>query len=271
MSTAEQIELARQVDDLRAEGAELAALMATLPEEDWQRSTTFKSWTIYDVIAHLHFSDHMGITTIESGDAFKALMADMQGSGLPFVEYTRQWLGNVSAAELLERWKTLLDELCDRLGSLDPQTRLTWAGPGMKPRMFTTARQMETWAHGWEIYDCLRLERVHGDRIKNIAAIGVRTFGWTFANRGRELPGNPPFVRLTAPSGAIWEWNDPTADSSVIGSAVEFCQVVTQVRNVADTALEVVGKSAQEWMAIAQCFAGAPEDPPAPGTRRPTD
>ena len=69
MSTTEQIELARQVDDLRAEGAELAKLMSTLAEEDWQRRTTFKEWTIYDVIAHLHFSDHMGMTTIESGAA----------------------------------------------------------------------------------------------------------------------------------------------------------------------------------------------------------
>jgi hypothetical protein len=149
MSTAEQIELARQVDDLRAEGAELAELMSKLTEEDWQRRTTFKDWTIYDVIAHLHFSDHMGMTTIESGAAFQALMADMQSSGLPFVEYTRRWLGSVSGADLLERWKTLLDELCDRLQALDPQERLTWAGPGMKPRMFTTARQMETWAHRW--------------------------------------------------------------------------------------------------------------------------
>ncbi|NIP14650.1 MAG: TIGR03084 family protein [Pseudomonadales bacterium] len=271
MSTTEQIELARQVDDLRAEGAELAELMSSLPAEDWQRSTSFKNWTIYDVIAHLHFSDHMGMTTIESGAAFQALMADMQGSGLPFVEYTRQWLGDVSGPELLDRWRTLLDELCDRLQALDPQERLTWAGPGMKPRMFTTARQMETWAHGWEIYDCLRLNRAHSDRIKNIAAIGVRTFGWTFVNRGLELPGDPPFVRLTAPSGDVWEWNDPGADSSVTGSAVEFCQVVTQVRNIADTQLEVRGKPAREWMAIAQCFAGGPEEPPAPGTRRPAN
>ena len=59
---------------------------------------------------------------------------------------------------------------------------------------------------------------------------------------------------------------DNTADH-VQGSATEFCQVVTQVRNVADTSLRVAGPVATQWMRIAQAFAGPPEMPPAPGTR----
>ena len=52
------------------------------------------------------------------------------------------------------------------------------------------------------------------------------------------------------------------------GQASEFCQVVTQVRNIADTSLRVTGDPATRWMAIAQCFAGPPVDPPAKGVRR---
>ncbi len=107
------------------------------------------------------------------------------------------------------------------------------------------------------------------DRIKNIATIGTKTFGWTFANRQRPVPGPPPYVRLEAPSGEIWEWNEPSDTDCVRGSAHDFCQVVTQVRNVADTSLEVKGPVATEWMSIAQCFAGGPVDPPLPGTRGP--
>ena len=36
---------------------------------------------------------------------------------------------------------------------------------------------------------------------------------------------------------------------------------------VADTDLQVTGGVATDWMSKAQCFAGAPETPPAPGTR----
>jgi len=39
------------------------------------------------------------------------------------------------------------------------------------------------------------------------------------------------------------------------------------VRNVADTTLRVEGETARQWMSIAQCFAGPPETPPAPGAR----
>jgi len=74
-------------------------------------------------------------------------------------------------------------------------------------------------------------------------------------------------VQLVAPSGAIWEWNDPSETECIRGEAVDFCHVVTQVRNVADTALEVLGPIATRWMSIAQCFAGAVSDPPAPGAR----
>ena len=49
--------------------------------------------------------------------------------------------------------------------------------------------------------------------------------------------------------------------------AVEFAQVVTQTRNIADTSLEVNGEVAREWMSIAQCFAGRKVMPPEVGTR----
>ena len=157
--------------------------------------------------------------------------------------------------------------MCDLLGAADPEARLKWFGPDMGVRMFTTARQMETWAHGQDVYDLLRVPRRNTDRLKNIAVIGVRTFGWTFVNRKLAVPGDAPYVQLTAPSGAIWEWGTPDDGNCVTGSAVEFCHVVTQGRNIADTRLHVAGATATQWMAIAQCFAGPPENPPAPGTR----
>ncbi len=155
-----------------------------------------------------------------------------------------------------------------QLGESNPKRRLPWFGPDMGVRMFTTARYMETWAHGQEVYDLKGAKRTYNDRIKNVAAIGIRTFGWTFVNRKLEIPGAPPYVRLVAPSGEIWEWNDPSETDYVKGSAAEFCHVVTQGRNVKDTSLDVGGEVATEWMNIAQCFAGGPVDPPQPGERK---
>jgi len=113
----------------------------------------------------------------------------------------------------------------------------------------------------------LRAPRQATRRLRNVAAIGVRTYGWSFANRGQKPPGPPPYVHLQGPEGDTWEWNEPSERDFVRGSALDFCMTVTQVRNVADTKLEVAGESARRWMEIAQCFAGGPVDPPQPGQR----
>ena len=168
---------------------------------------------------------------------------------------------------LLHRWREFSRELSERFVVADPKQRVKWVGPDMSARSSITARLMETWAHGQAIYDLLGKVRHEADRIQNIAVLGINTFGWSFTNRGLVVPTHPPYVRLTAPSGVIWEWNSPAQEDLVEGNVVEFCQVVTQVRNIADTKLRVVGETATSWMSIAQCFAGPPENPPAPGSR----
>ena len=53
----------------------------------------------------------------------------------------------------------------------------------------------------------------------------------------------------------------------IAGPAEAFCQVVAQTRHIADVMLQVDGPNARAWMSMAQCFAGPPQDPPAPGSR----
>lgn len=259
-----------EAGDLIDEAEELHGFLLTLDEADWRRETTFKRWTPWDVVAHLHMFDRVSLLSLEGGAAFTARRDELVASmmrGESLLETGRRELGALAPAELLARWRSTCREMAEQLGASEPSRRLPWFGPDMGVRMFTTARLMETWAHGQEIYDLKRTERVPTDRIRHVCAIGVRTYGWTFANRRLEPPGPPPHVRLTAPSGAIWEWNETSGSGLVEGAAVEFAQVVTQVRNVADTALRVEGEAAKRWMAIAQCFAGGPVDPPKPGER----
>lgn len=259
-----------QALDFRAEADALHALLVTLDESDWPRATQFKVWTVNDVVQHLHAGDRLAGASIAGPEAFarmRAEIAALRDAGMSRLEETRHRFRHLTGRRLLAQWHETAAALADTLGALPPDRRLDWAGPAMGVRMFTTARQMETWAHGQAIYDLMGLSRAPTDRLRNIAEIGVRTYGWTFANRGETPPGPAPHVRLTAPSGGVWEWNADDPANRVCGSALEFCQVVTQVRNVADTSLRVSGEPAQAWMRIAQCFAGPPEEPPPAGTR----
>jgi uncharacterized protein (TIGR03084 family) len=256
--------------DLRDEAGELRSFLETLSDSDWSRVTPFLGWTPWDVVAHLHFFDRLSVLALNDPDAFAAerkRFIELVLSGQTGAEIARNDLGSLEPGALLAQWFETCGTMAEALGSSDPKRRLPWFGPDMGVRMFTTARYMETWAHGQDVYDLMRVPRTHTDRIKNVAVLGVKTFGWTFVNRKLPVPGDPPRVRLTAPSGAIWEWNESNQESSVTGDALEFCRVVTQGRNVADTSLQVEGDVATQWMAIAQCFAGGPADPPKPGER----
>jgi uncharacterized protein (TIGR03084 family) len=260
-----------EIASLRDEGAQLAALVAGLQEPDWHRPTPFKSWTPWDVIAHLHLSDLWARASLRSADDFRAearaLFAAVKAR-VSLREFTRQRFEGMDGPALASAWQHTLHALCDALAAADPSTRLTWFGPDMSLRSFATARYMETWAHAQDLYDLLGRARVYTDAIQAIATLGVKTYGFCFRNRGQTPPEPAPYLRLIAPSGAVWTWNEPSEMDRIEGRAQDFCHVVTQNRNVADTALSVRGAPATAWMAIAQCFAGPPEDPPAPGHRK---
>ena len=98
------------------------------------------------------------------------------------------------------------------------------------------------------------------DRLRHVAHIGVSTRGWSYANRGLEVPDGPVRVELDAPSGDVWTWGPEDAADRVGGDAYEFCLAVTQRRHHTETGLSVTGPLATGWMDIAQAFAGPPTD-----------
>lgn len=253
----------------RDESEALHRLLGPMQDAGFAQATLFKRWTIDDILRHLHFWNGAAAQSLADPSEFAGfvtrLRAELQRSSLREIENAA--LAPLGGRALLQAWQERCGELAERFAAADPKARLPWAGPAMSARSSISARLMETWAHAQAIYDLLGVERIDADRIQSIAHLGVNTFGWTFRNRGEEPPARVPHVRLTAPSGAIWCWNDPSDEDLVEGSATEFCQVVAQTRNVADTGLNVRGDAAARWMAIAQCFAGPPQTPPAPGTR----
>ena len=258
----------QQAQDFRDESDALLDLLETLDESGWDQPTQFKDWTVNDVMVHLHFWNKAADMSLNASDDFMALFGRLQTF---LAEGNLRAFENAEVPErgaaLLAAWRDYYRDMADRWLSLDPKIRVKWAGPEMSVRSSMTARQMETWAHGQEIFDLLGRDRAEADRIRNIVVLGVNTFQWGFKVRGMSPPGDMPHLTLTAPSGDVWTFGEPDSGSAISGSAVEFCQVVTQTRNVGDTGLQMIGETARLWMENAQCFAGPPETPPAVGAR----
>jgi uncharacterized protein (TIGR03084 family) len=259
-----------QAQDFWDESEALFALISDLSDAELETPTLFKSWTMSDIIGHLHMWNWAADLTLQDGERFKAFLGEvlpyLSGGG-KLTTFEKTWRNGLGGRDLVAAWRSFCAPMAQRFGAADPKARVAWAGPDMSVRSCITARLMETWAHAQAIYDLMGVTRQDGERIRNIATLGVNTYGWTFACRKQPVPEPMPCVHLRSPSGEIWTYGDESTDERISGSATAFCQVVTQVRNIADVDLVVRGKNARVWMANAQCFAGPPEQPPAPGSR----
>ena len=242
--------------DLDAESTALRAAVADLTEEQWRTPTPAEGWDVATQIAHLAWTDEASVAAGTDKEAWDALivaaLADMEG----FVDTTALEGGAVPSAELLARWDASRVALADMLRTAEG--KIQWFGPSMSPASMATARFMETWAHGLDVHEALGMTAERTDRVKHVCHLGVRTRGFAYSVRSLEAPTEEIRVELTSPSGQLWTWGDPAAVQSVTGPAWDFAQLVTQRIHRDDTALVAEGADADQWLSIAQAFAGPP-------------
>ena len=252
-------------NDLAMEQQELDAVVANLDEAGWKTMTPADGWDIKEQIRHLAYFESRANLAASNPEAFKQWLEEMQQDPNEMTRHMETRGKDLTAAGMLKWWREERAALLDVLRKMDRKTRLPWYGPALSAMSFATARLMETWAHGQDIVDALGIRRKPTERLRHIAHLGVSTFGWSYINRKMEVPGTPVRVELIGPSGDIWSWGPEQAQDMVKGPAEDFCLVVVQRRHVADTDLIVNGKTAQQWMSIAQVYAGQPTEGRKPG------
>jgi uncharacterized protein (TIGR03084 family) len=249
--------------DLAAEESALDRVVTDLDEAGWVTPTPAEGWDVRDSIAHLAFTEDLAGAAMTDADEFarrQAALVDAPDPGAVLVGRGRSMTG----AEVLAWWRQARGSALGELETRQPRDRLPWFAGPMSAMSFATARLMETWAHGQDVRDALGREPETTARLRHVADLGVRARPFAYAARGVELPPAAVRVELTGVDGAPWVWGPDGAEDVVRGPALDFCLVVTQRINPADTALEARGRWAQDWVGIAQAFAGpATEHRPA--------
>jgi uncharacterized protein (TIGR03084 family) len=254
----DRVRYQRLGDDLVAEEEALDDVVVGIDDASWAVATPAQGWDVHDQIAHLAASEDLAALAASDPLAFGAELTRLLSSpGGPELEHLQRTRA-MTPSEVLRWWRTARSRTVAALGTHDPTDRLPWAGPDMSAMSFASARLMETWAHGQDIVDALGIERMPTDRLFHVALLGVRTRRFSYVNRGLPFPVGEVRVELLSPGGRRWVWGDAGAMDRVTGPALDFCLVVTQRRWVGDTNLDVIGDAANEWMAIAQTFAGPP-------------
>jgi uncharacterized protein (TIGR03084 family) len=255
------------LDDLEDEYAALDAIVAGLDGRAWDEPTPAEGWAVRDQVFHLAFSEELATTALLDAEAFGGRLAEMLGR---LDDLEREFLVAARAVDpdgLLRRWRDARSATVRALRAVharDAHARVPWVSGTMSPASFATARLMETWAHGQDVVDALGVARLPTRRLRHIADLGVRTRAFSYAVHGLDVPDVAVLVRLDAPDGDTWTWGPGDAADRILGPAVDFCLVVTRRRHPDDTRLVADGRAAQEWLAVAQAFAG-----PATAGRRP--
>ncbi|CAN5211846.1 TIGR03084 family metal-binding protein [soil metagenome] len=249
-------EFSALLTDAVAEADELITLLATLTDEQWQLATPAEGWTIHDQVVHLAFFDDLAAVGFTEPDRFTEEAEALVALGYNWVDQQSHDRAALPPADLLAWFTASRPHVIDVFTAAGPSARTPWFGPPMSAASSATARLMETWAHGQDIYDALGVEHPVSDRLRHICHLGVITRGFSYAIRKLDAPDAEIRVELVAPDGSTWTWGPDEAPNRVEGSGRDFALVVTQRRNIADTALQATAGPAADWLAVAQAFAG---------------
>jgi uncharacterized protein (TIGR03084 family) len=245
--------------DLHAESTALSGILYELTGEQWRRPTPAAGWTIHDQVSHLAYFDDAARLALTDAEDFSRRAQNVTARGTNFPDLIAEDLRAMRSGDLM-RWFTLSrDGLLSAFEAEDPARRIPWFGPDMSVASSATARLMETWAHGQDVYDALGLTHPPCPGLRSIAHLGVSTFGWSFRVNGLPVPEDPVRVELSSPGGTeTWAWGPADAANRVSGPAEDFVLSVTQRRLWTTTAVVADGPVASRWMDLAQAYAGAP-------------
>lgn len=247
------------LDELADESRELDDAVTAMTATTWLTPTPADGWTVAHQVAHLTWTDEAALQAVTDPEAFRVAAA-AQDVGAAVAAAAAAG-ADLPPEELLGRWRTGREALRAALADLPSGTAVPWFGPPMSAASMTTARLMETWAHGVDVRDALHLPTPATVRLRAVAHLGVRTRDFAFGVHGQSPPTEPFLVELTGPEGVLWTWGPPDAPQRVTGPALDFCLRVTQRRAREDLALSADGTDADRWLDLAQAFAG----PPGPG------
>lgn len=211
------------VTEFGAEVTALEELLTELPAESWRLPTPAEGWDVRDSVTHLAASNELALECVVTGKS--ALIEHVLASG-SYEAFEEEHLArgrSSTPAEVLDWWRASNAALAQALLAKSPTDRIPWGPNVMGAVSFTTARLMETWAHGLDCFDAAGVEPVDTDRLRHIAHLSLRALGFAFTVKGLPAPG-PLRLELEAPGGGVWRLGPADAASSVSGTAGDWCR-----------------------------------------------
>lgn len=186
----------------------LLALLASLSETDWLRSTECGHWRVKDVALHLLDADLGWLSRDRDGDTSGLL--DSSGGYSEFVAAldakNEAWVrgaDGLSQRIVVELLQWSGEQVDSYFGGLDltDSSSVIWAAAGGVPLWFDIARDFtERWVHQRHIRDAVG---VAGDHDRLLPEV-LRTFVWAYPHQYRVGAPKGAVVELDLDAGGHW-------------------------------------------------------------------
>ena len=248
------------ITDLTAEHEALDRFLANLSEEQWELPTPAEGWTIKDSVSHIAYFDEVSTSLIRG---YTSVEEETARLGFEGKRMDTERGRTMKPLEILIWWREIRTIMLEELMKCEPKQRIPWFAMPMGARSFTTARLMETWAHGLDCFDAVGAEPRDTDRLRHVALIAYLARPYAYQVNNLVMPTTPLRLELWLPSGALWSQGPEETEDLIQGQASEFCRVAVRRRHWKDTDIIVKGNEAKRFIEIVQTYAG----PPGPGRK----
>ena len=249
------------IEELHAETDSLVELLNNLSADDFATQTPAPGWNIADQLAHLTFYDRAATQAILDPASFASWLARSLNDRSS-LDDGQDLVAALAPAELVRQFLEARGAYVAAARSF-PNARIAWFGPPLSTNSMTTARLMETFAHGADIRDALGEPIMFFERHLEVVFLGYKTIGFSFRNRGLEPPQGDIEILVSMSDGSTRSFGSASIDpegrmNRVAGSLGDIAMLVVQRRNLADLDISVSGSDARRWVEIAQAYAGPP-------------
>ena len=195
-------------DALRAERADLLALLADLSQDEWVAPTDAGHWRVKDVVLHVLDDDFGWLSRDRDADS-TGLLA-MSGDYREFVRSldakNERWVQGAAGLSRrlvtdLLRWSGREVDAHFAAMRLDAPSHVIWASGQAVPRWFDLCRELtERWVHHQHVRDAVDRPGRHDRFLTDV----LGTFVWAFPHQYRARAADGTTVELRFGDAGTW-------------------------------------------------------------------
>jgi uncharacterized protein (TIGR03084 family) len=127
--------------------------------------------------------------------------------------------------DVIEWWRLSRAKVVETLADATPGRKINWWHKEIDYLTFASSKLAETWAHGLDIYSCMKKDHEDTVRIEHVAL-----FGWLNSestSKVNKLKHQDLRIELIGPEYKAWQFGNEKSENSIKGNAGDWCRVVT--------------------------------------------